>query len=98
MDISTLKEGIYSQAAKIAPIKGSIKLVLGNDIIYLDGTGESNIVSDEDKDADCTITTSIDTIQKMQSGKLNPMMAVMTQKVKIKGDMGLATKLQSLLG
>jgi putative sterol carrier protein len=34
---------------------------------------------------------------KLKTGDLNPMMAVMSGKVKIKGDMGLAMKLQSLL-
>ena len=35
---------------------------------------------------------------KLVKGELNPMMAVMTGKVKIKGDMGVAMKLQSLVG
>jgi putative sterol carrier protein len=43
------------------------------------------------------IITSLETLIKLKSGDLNPMMAVMGGKVKIKGDMGLAMKLQSLL-
>jgi putative sterol carrier protein len=34
---------------------------------------------------------------QLKNGELNPMMAVMSGKVKIKGDMGLAMKLQSLI-
>jgi len=51
----------------------------------------------DDKDADCTITTSLETLMGLQSGDVNPMMAVMSGKIKIKGDMGLAMKLQTLL-
>jgi putative sterol carrier protein len=34
----------------------------------------------------------------LKNGDLNPMMAVMGGKIKISGDMGLAMKVQSLLG
>jgi putative sterol carrier protein len=34
---------------------------------------------------------------KLKNGEINPMMAVMGGQVKIGGDMGLATKIQSLL-
>ena len=33
----------------------------------------------------------------LKNGKVNPMMAVMTGKLKIKGDTGLAMKLQSFM-
>jgi putative sterol carrier protein len=35
---------------------------------------------------------------KLVGGKLNAQMAFMTGKIKIQGDMGLAMKLQQLLG
>ena len=60
-------------------------------------TGNKNIVSDSDDDADCTIKTSATALKDMQSGDLNPMTAVMSGKVKISGDMGLAMKIQSLM-
>jgi len=63
----------------------------------VDGTGDKNVVTSNDGEADCVITTSMDTFEKLKTGALNPMMAVMTGKVKIKGDMGIAMKLQSLL-
>ncbi len=84
-------------AANAAPIGGTIKFVLDDKALIIDGTGDTNTVSTEDGEADCTITTSLETLMKLRSGDLNPMMAVMGGKVKIKGDMGLAMKLQSLL-
>ena len=47
-------------------------------------------------DADATITVSDENFQKLVSGQQNPMTAYMTGKLKIKGDMGAAMKLQKL--
>ena len=95
---SEIKAVIEKQAANIDPLGAIFKFVLDDQPILIDGTGDTNIVSEEDNEADCTIITKAETIAKMKSGELNPMMAVMSGKVKIKGDMGLAMKLQSLLG
>ena len=97
MDFSLVIEQIKAQASNIDPLGASFKFVLDDQPIFIDGNGEENIVSNEDKEADCTITTSIETLEKLRSGELNPMMAVMGGKIKIKGDMGLAMKLQSLI-
>lgn len=45
----------------------------------------------------CTVTMSASDFLAMVSGQLNPTSAFMTGKLKLKGDMGLAMKLQSLL-
>ena len=47
-------------------------------------------------DADATISTSLETFEKIVAGDLNPTSAYMTGKLKIKGDMGAAMKLQKL--
>jgi len=98
MNIEAIIDQFRTQAANASPLGGSIKFVLDDAPVYIDGSGEKNEVSGEDKDADCTITTSVDILEQLKDGSLNPMMAVMSGKVKISGDMGLAMKLQSLLG
>jgi putative sterol carrier protein len=47
-------------------------------------------------DADVTISTSSETFEKVVSNDLNPTSAYMSGKLKIKGDMGAAMKLQKL--
>jgi putative sterol carrier protein len=47
-------------------------------------------------DADVTISTSQETFEKITAGEQNPTSAYMTGKLKIKGDMGAAMKLQKL--
>jgi putative sterol carrier protein len=47
-------------------------------------------------DADVTIASSAETFEQIASGDLNPTSAYMSGKLKIKGDMGAAMKLQKL--
>jgi putative sterol carrier protein len=47
-------------------------------------------------DADVTITTSSEVFADIVAGQQNPTTAYMTGKLKIKGDMGAALKLQKL--
>ena len=53
-------------------------------------------VTEGDGEADTTITTSSETFEKIVAGEQNPTTAYMTGKLKIKGDMGAAMKLQKL--
>jgi len=57
--------------------------------------GSVKVTPDAD-DADVTITTSEETFEKITSGEQNATSAYMTGKLKVKGDMGAAMKLQKL--
>ena len=90
-------ESILSAVNAQAAFGAKLKFVLCDDIIMIEKKKKKNLVSQKDEEAACTISTDTDTFMKLKSGDLNPMMAVMSGKVKIKGDMGLAMKLQSLI-
>ena len=53
-------------------------------------------VSEGGENADAVITTSEETFDKIVSGEQNATSAYMTGKLKVKGDMGAAMKLQKL--
>ncbi len=53
-------------------------------------------VSEGGSQADCTIQSSADTFARIVSGEQNPTTAYMTGKLKVKGDIGAAMKLQKL--
>jgi putative sterol carrier protein len=53
-------------------------------------------VRDGDGEADCTISATEENFEKILSGEQNATSAYMTGKLKIKGDMGAAMKLQKL--
>jgi putative sterol carrier protein len=73
-------------------------------VFDIDGAGTWTVAVDDGKvkvtegsgDADATISASEETFQKIASSELNATTAYMTGKLKIKGDMGAAMKLQKL--
>lgn len=83
-------------AGKSGGFGSTIKFVFDEGVIYLDGQGEKTAVSNENKDAQCTIGMKLSDFNDLLDGSLNPMTAFMTGKFKIEGDMGVAMKLQSL--
>lgn len=71
----------------------SVKFDFGDDgKIFASGT--EAVASDDD--ADCTISVTKDDFIAMASGDLDPMMAFMSGKLKVAGDMSVAMGLQSL--
>ncbi len=97
MNLAELTTQLTQMAAKSPNALGgsSLKFSFPEGVVMIDESGK---VSNEDKEADCTISTSLSDLQKIISGDLNPMSAVMFGKIKIKGDMSVAMKLQSLMG
>ena len=73
-------------------------------VFDIDGAGSWRVDVDDGQvsvnegggDADCTISTSEETFQRIASGEQNPTTAYMTGKLKVKGDMSAAMKLQKL--
>ena len=53
-------------------------------------------VDEGDTGGDCTISTSAEVFDRIVAGEQNPTAAYMSGKLKIKGDMGAAMKLQKL--
>ena len=58
--------------------------------------GDVKVTEGAEEGVDCTITASEETFSRIASGEQNPTTAYMTGKLKIKGDMGAAMKLQKL--
>lgn len=58
--------------------------------------GEGEMFDGLSPDADVTINAESDDWAQIVTGMLNPQMAFMTGKLTVDGDLGLATKLQTL--
>ena len=73
-------------------------------VFAIDGAGTWTVrvadgavtVDEGDTGGDCTISTSAELFEKIVAGQQNPTAAYMSGKLKIKGDMGAAMKLQKL--
>lgn len=67
-------------------------------IVFVDGKSTPNTVSHDDDPADVTLRLSIATVNQLYRQELNPMMAVMSGKIKIEGNPMAAMKLGQLFG
>jgi len=78
---------------------------MNNSYVFdIDGAGQWTVSVDDGKvsvsegagEADATIQASQEVFEKIVAGEQNPTSAYMTGKLKVKGDMGAAMKLQKL--
>jgi putative sterol carrier protein len=78
---------------------GTLKFDFGDaGSVLIDGKSSPNTVSDgTGKPADCTISVTLDTFEKMVKGELDGTSAFMQGKLRVAGDMGLAMKLGPVL-
>lgn len=97
MEIEKIRAELATNIQKIEPIGKKLKFKLDDDYILIDGTSGKNILSSHDEEADCTITMSKETYLKLQRKQIKPMIATLTGKIKVKGDIGLAQKLKQLM-
>ena len=99
MSLDELTTALRDKAAAHPPLGYAVKFNLGDDgVIHLDGTGAQPAVTNDDKAADCTIAISLADCAAMTSGDLDATTAFMMGKLKIDGSMGVALKLQGILG
>ena len=97
MEIEKIRQELAEKVKAIGPLGKKLKFRLDDEVILIDGSGENNAVTDHDEDADCTISMSKETYLKLQRKEIKPMVATLTGKLKVKGDIGLAQKLKQLM-
>jgi putative sterol carrier protein len=93
MSLQSLTERIESLLGTSTGLDATVKFATDEGIVFVDGKSVPNTVSNEDREADCTFEVSVKNALKLIDGDLNAMMALMTGKLKIDGDMGVAMKI-----
>lgn len=96
-----LRDRIAANPAKIASLNAAYQFELSGDgggtfhAVFQDGAadvGEGAVAN-----PGCTVIMSAADFQDMVAGTINPTAAFMGGKLKLKGDMGLAMRLQSVI-
>ena len=65
----------------------------GEGFIFIDGANVTN----EDAEADCILVVAKDDLEDMAMGRLDPIAAFSSGRLRVLGDMGVAMQLQGLL-
>jgi len=98
MSFETVAAEIRGNLMQFAGLGYKVKFAFDEGgVLLLDGTATPPTLSEEDSEADCVISSSLDNAVKLMNGQLNPMMAYTLGKLRIEGSIGVALKMASML-
>ena len=96
MDLATLTEKASAALAGTSDFDKKIKFDFGSmGKLLLDGA--QGKATNDDDEADATVSLDWEDFLKLASGDLDPTMAFMSGKIKVLGDMSIVMKLQDLV-
>lgn len=98
MSLETVTEQIKQKMAMAHGLSAKVKFDFGEDgLIFVDTTQSPPEINHEDQEADCTLFCTMETFEGFLNGTQDPNIAFMMGKLKVKGSMGLAMKLNGIL-
>jgi putative sterol carrier protein len=98
MDLQACTESLRTKVGDSSGLDATLKFDCGEaGVVYIDGKSIPNTVSNDDKEADCTVGITLENLTAMLAGDLEPATAFMTGKLKVSGDMSVALKLQRVV-
>lgn len=98
MSLEIITEKIRSKMARAAGLSARVKFEFGDEgRLLVDSTQNPALLSHEDGDADVIFECTMDTFEAILEGRQDPSLAFMMGKLKVRGSMGLAMKLNAIL-
>ncbi|MGO8919807.1 MAG: SCP2 sterol-binding domain-containing protein [Stellaceae bacterium] len=80
-------------------VDARIKFKFGDDgLLFIDGKSTPNQVHNADQEADITISVSMANFERIIDGQLNPKLALMTGRMRLRGDIRIAMRLDKVFG
>ncbi len=99
MTLDELTARVRGSVGDESGLNATVKFVFPNEgILYIDGLSKPNTVSNDDKDSTITVTVSRENFENIINKKLNPKLALMTGKLRLRGDIRIAMRLDRVFG
>ena len=97
MTFENIEKAMSDKLSHAPKLGAKIKFNFGDEgIIFIDGTQNPAVMSNDDCEADTTFICTVELFQKIIDGTQDATMAFMSGKLKVQGSMGYALKLSSL--
>ncbi len=98
MSLESCTQAIRTKVGADSGLAATLKFDMGADgVIVIDGKSTPNTVSNDSCDTDCTVGITLDNLQAMLDGDLEPATGFMAGKLKVSGDMSVAMRLQRVI-
>lgn len=98
MSLNDLTQAIRTKVGDDCGLDVTLKFDLGSDgVIVVDAKSTPNTVTNTDAETDCTVAISMEHLQAMLAGSLDPVSGFMSGKLRVSGDMGVAMRLQRVV-
>lgn len=98
MNLDACTQAIRTKVGTDSGLDATLKFDCGDDgTVYIDGRATPNTVSNDNGEAECTVGISLDNLNAMLAGDLEPATGFMMGKLKVTGDMSVAMRLQRVI-
>jgi putative sterol carrier protein len=97
MSVADIEAALAPHLAELSTLEATVKVDFSDDRLFIDGTKSPAHLSHNDSDADCTLLITSDNMTRILEGTLDPTMAFMTGKLKVKGSTSVALKLANIV-
>ena len=98
MNLEECTQAIRTKVGADSGLEATLKFDCGADgTIVIDGKSTPNTVSNDNTDTDCTVGITLENLNAMLSGDLEPATGFMAGKLKVSGDMSVAMRLQRVI-
>jgi putative sterol carrier protein len=98
MSLETCIESLRKTVGDNCGLDATLKFDCGNDgVVFIDGKSTPNTVTNDNLDAQCTVSITLDNLQALIDGSLEPTTGFMLGKFKVAGDMSVAMRLRRVV-
>ena len=98
MNLEACTEAIRTKVGADSGLGATLKFDCGADgVIYVDAKSTPNTVSNDNTDAECTVGITLENLNALLTGDLEPATGFMMGKLKVTGDMSVAMRLQRVI-
>jgi len=98
MNLEACTQAIRTKVGADSGLAATLKFDCGDDgFVYIDGKSTPNTVSNDSHESDCTVGITLENLNALLTGDLEPATGFMMGKLKVSGDMSVAMRLQRVI-